>query len=153
MHERKCIMSQVTVLNSGGGGRFEQRGGGCKSFNSLLVFLEYLNGPLELSRELRCFPRAIKARRNNAKIFKIVRYRVTSPEVKVSGWFIGENMINLVIIESQGENQLFNVDAFLFEDSEGTTACSNMFKIRSAFNRKSKWRSWNWKYLYLKLQK
>jgi len=44
--------------------------------------------------------------------------------------------------------------AFAFDDAEVTAAGSNIVlgKIRSPFNRKLKWRTWYWKYFYLKLQ-
>jgi len=40
-------------------------------------------------------------------------YRMTSPEVKVSGWFLGENVINLMTIELKGTNHQYNVAAFV----------------------------------------
>jgi len=58
----------------------------------------------------------------------------------------GENVINLVTIESKGVNHSgskFNVAAFVSEDAEVTATDSNiaLCTIRCEFNRKSKCRS------------
>jgi len=76
-------------------------------------------------------------------------YGMTSAEVKVGGWFLGGNFINMVTIKWKRLNTPMAANStllpFVFKDAEVIVAGSNItqFKLPFAFNRKSKWRTWN----------